>query len=115
MINSQLYCIRVTPIPKKVHRVQVCPALVDLDDYDSSDDNGEQRQEAEAEDDRAENLASNLEELIDWDDADSPLRPGYSQYSVKIARYLITLKRPASIKEMSSREFHKFKREALTF
>ena len=65
MINSQLYCIRVALIPKKVHRVQVCPTLIDLDDYDSSNDDGEQRQEAEAEDDRVENLASNLEELTD--------------------------------------------------
>ena len=93
----------------------MCPTLIDLDDYDSSNNNGEQRQKAKAEDDRAENLVSNLEELIDWDNADLPLRLKYSQYSVKIARYLTTLKRPVSIEEMFFREFHKFKREALTF
>ena len=109
------YCIRVAPIPRKVHRVQVCPALVNLDEYDSSDDEEELRQEAETEDDRVEDLASNLEGLTDWDDTNSQLRPGYSQHSITIAKYLTTLKRPASIKEMSSKEFHKFKREALTF
>ena len=93
----------------------MCPTLIDLDDYDSNNNNGEQRQKAEAEDDRAENLISNLKELTDWDNADLLLRPRYSQYSIKIVRYLITLKRPASIEEMSSRKFHKFKRKALTF
>ena len=43
----------------------MCPTFIDLDDYDSSDNNGEQRQETEAENDKVENLASNLEELID--------------------------------------------------
>ena len=43
------------------------------------------------------------------------LRSKYSQYSIKIARYLTTLKRLASIKEIFSREFYKFKREALIF
>lgn len=107
-IDSELDLVRVAPIlarPRAV-RARVYPvATVEGTNEEQEADHGE---EEEDEQEKEEG-----EEEGEWNpEGGEKLRPGYSEESIEVARYLTTLRRPP---HLTTKEFRRFKHKALTF
>ena len=113
-IDAELSVVRAHFVPQTRRSItaRACPFLVSEGDEDEEDVEGVSESE-ESESDVSE------EELLDerggevWTPEEGErLRPGYSEESITIARYLTTLRKPPG---MTTKEFQQFKRKALTF
>jgi len=121
-IDGELDLVRVAPILARSGfvRARVCPVTAAErrtetqeegcgegggDDEDEEDGDGDV--EEDEKNDRVE------EEMEEWDpERGESLRPGYSEDSIAIARYLTTLRKPP---HLTTKEFRQFKIRALTF
>ena len=115
-VDSELDLVRVVPARISIsrpHTALLFPMRAERegDSEEEEEKRGEHAEEERLDVPRYDEIGDEEEE--EWEDSEEePLREGYTEESVKIARWLKTLRRPS---ELTTREFMKFKTHALKF